>query len=64
MDNDLELQDYKINCLKDKEHEYKINKLCESHKHKQLKYMKECIIANKIISLEYKINYNDIEFID
>ena len=38
MDNYLELQDYKINCLKDKEHEEKINKLCKSHKHKQLKF--------------------------
>ena len=29
MDNDLELQDYKINCLKDKEHQDKNNKLCD-----------------------------------
>ena len=62
MDNDLEFQDYKFNCLKDKEHQENIYKLCESHKNNQIKYIKECIIANTIVYPKYKINNGNSDF--
>jgi hypothetical protein len=64
MDNDLELEDYKMNCLRDQQHQIKINKLCESHNKKHIDYMKECVIAQKLIHSNYQINNDDVHFID
>ena len=46
----IELQEWKLNVLKDKIHQDKINKLCRSTKYKRMKYMKECVIQNRIIN--------------
>ena len=64
MDNDLELEDYKMNCLRDQQHQIKINKLCESYNKKHMDYMKECVIAQKLIHSNYQINNDDVDFID
>ena len=64
MDNDLDLLDYKMNCLRDQQHQNKINKLCDSQKKKRIDYMKECVIAQKLIHPNYKIKNEDIDFID
>jgi ribosomal protein S18 len=64
MNNDLELFDYQMNCLRDKKHQHKIYKLCDSYKKKRMDYMKECVIAQKLIPSNYKIKNEDIEFID
>ena len=62
--NDLDLLYYKMNCLRDEQHQNKINKLCESHKKKCMDYMKECVIAQKLIHSNYKIKNDDVDFID
>ena len=62
MDNDL--LDYKMNCLRDQQHQNKINKLCDSQKKKRIDHMKECVIAQKLIHPNYKIKNEDIDFID
>ena len=64
MNNDLDLLDYKMNCIRDKQHQNKINKLCDSRKKKRMDYMKECVIAQKLIHHNYKIKNEDIDFID
>ena len=64
MDNDLELQEYKMNCLRDQQHQDKINKLCKSKKSKHNNYMRECVIAGKLIEYKtYKIKNEDIDFV-
>jgi hypothetical protein len=62
--NDLELLDYQMNIIRDKKHQDKINQLCDLHKKKRLDYMKECVIASKLINTNYKIKNEDIDFID
>ena len=65
MENDLELQDYKRNCLRDQLHQDQQYKLREKQRTKRITYMKQCIIAGKLIEPKYKIDNNyEIDFIE
>jgi hypothetical protein len=64
IEEEIELQEYKLNCLKDAQHQERIHKLCESYKKKQINYMKECIIKNKIIYIRPKHYTDFIDFTD
>jgi hypothetical protein len=63
MDN-YELEEYRINCIRDKQHQIKINNLCDTYKKKHIDYMKSCVIAQKLIHSNYQINNDDVDFID
>ena len=60
----IEIEEWKLNCLKDKIHQDKIYKM-NPYKINHMKYMSDCIIANKIIiPIKYKVDNDNVDFID